>query len=83
MKTVGDAMVSTLVEIEKRMYSDQVSCMDALKPLSASVTETLEELKAQEDAGSYLLSIPCMCRSSLLTTCFFYVSWCCFSGGSR
>ena len=54
MKTVGDAMVSTLVEIEKRMYSDQVSCMDALKPLSASVTETLEELKAQEDAGSYL-----------------------------
>jgi hypothetical protein len=54
VKTVGDAMVSTLVEIEKRMYSDQVSCMDALKPLSVSVTETLEELKAQEDAGSYL-----------------------------
>jgi len=51
VKTVGDAMVATLQGIEKRMYSDQVSCMDALKPLSVSVTEAMEKLKEQEDAA--------------------------------
>lgn len=49
VKTVGDAMVSTLTTIEKKMYSDQVTAMDELKPLSASVTETLEQLKAEEE----------------------------------
>ena len=51
VKTVGEVMVSTLASIEKKMYSDQVAAMEALKPVSASVTDSLEALKSEEEAG--------------------------------
>ena len=52
VKKVGDAMVSVLGSIEKNMYSDQVSAMENLKPLSSSLNENLEQYKSDEDAGN-------------------------------
>ena len=43
------------------MYSDQVTAMDELKPLSASAFEPLEQLKAEEETGK---SVACLIHHS-------------------
>lgn len=49
VQAVGDVMVSTLVGIEKKMYADQITAMDQLKPLSSAVADSLEKSKGEED----------------------------------
>ena len=51
VRQVGAALVSSLSSLEKKLFSRQVEAAEALKPLSVSVTEALEQLRAEEEAG--------------------------------
>lgn len=51
VKSVGDAMVATLEAIEKKMFSEQVSCHNEIKPLTSSVAESLDSLRTAEDSA--------------------------------
>jgi len=48
-KIVGAAMVGAFVVLERKMYSSHVACLNALKPLTLSVSEILETLKQNEE----------------------------------
>jgi hypothetical protein len=44
-------MIEAFATVERKLYSSHVSCLNTLKPLTLSASETLESLKQNEDSG--------------------------------
>lgn len=49
-------MITAIEHQESKMYDCHINCLNAIKPLLPPVNEALEELKAKEEEGNFIVA---------------------------